>query len=104
MGKKFESALSLNELESPIISKASRSQRVVRGSMNLNENPRFEQFDVTDDPVIFNVVAGVESELWTRQPAVHARKQTHALADDLFQRVGNVGAVGWFKPAGKGVV
>lgn len=36
---------------------------LVRGSMNLNENPRFEQFDLTCGGPEFDLVAAVESRL-----------------------------------------
>ena len=36
---------------------------VVRGSMNLNYNPRFEQFDLTEGKEIYDFVTGVENEI-----------------------------------------
>lgn len=36
---------------------------LLRGSMNLNMNPRFEQFDITEGGADFDLVAGLESEL-----------------------------------------
>ena len=35
----------------------------LRGSMNLNANPRFEQFDVSDDPAIHGTVDDVMAEI-----------------------------------------
>lgn len=35
----------------------------LRGSMNLNQNPRFEQFDLTEGGADFELVAQIESEL-----------------------------------------
>lgn len=36
---------------------------VVRGSMNLNYNPRFEQFDITEGKEIYDFVQGIEDEI-----------------------------------------
>jgi hypothetical protein len=56
---------------------------VIRGSMNLNNNPRFEQFDVSDDPAVFGVVAGLEAELWQRGKALAVAELAHRDATDL---------------------
>ena len=50
---------------------------VVRGSMNLNANKRFEQFDVCDDPAIYSVVRDLEDELWRRGKPLPARELKH---------------------------
>ena len=49
----------------------------LRGSMNLNANPRFEQFDVSDDPAIYATVDDVMAEIWQRSPALPAEKLRH---------------------------
>ena len=49
----------------------------LRGSMNLNANPRFEQFDVSDDPGIYATVDDVMAEIWQRSPALPAEKLRH---------------------------
>jgi hypothetical protein len=36
---------------------------VARGSMNLNFNPRFEQFDVTEGPNVYDLIREIEDEL-----------------------------------------
>ncbi|MBK8211603.1 MAG: hypothetical protein IPK78_18260 [Rhodospirillales bacterium] len=36
---------------------------LLRGSMNLNWNPRFEQFDITEGGADFELVEGIEDEL-----------------------------------------
>jgi hypothetical protein len=54
----------------------------IRGSMNLNANPRFEQFDVSDDAVVFDVVEGVMAEMWERSAARPVHKLRHADAVD----------------------
>ena len=53
---------------------------VARGSMNLNANPRFEQFDVTDCEMVYRVMREVEDEIWQRAPAVPVARVTHAQA------------------------
>jgi hypothetical protein len=41
---------------------------LARGSMNLNYNPRFEQFDLTEGGDDFEMVAGIEDELQVLRP------------------------------------
>ena len=55
----------------------------IRGSMNLNANPRFEQFDVSDDEKIYNVVDEMMTELWERGKPLPVRKLHHASATAL---------------------
>jgi hypothetical protein len=55
----------------------------IRGSMNLNFNPRFEQFDISDGDESFDVVSGMMDELWQRGPALPVEVVTHATAADL---------------------
>ena len=55
----------------------------IRGSMNLNMNPRFEQFDVSDADGAFDVVSGMMAELWERGPALAVDQVTNATARDL---------------------
>ena len=76
----------------------------IRGSMNLNANPRFEQFDISDGPEAFDVVAGVERELWERWPALPVRALTHAaVAETLTEACSEAPkAPGWWSPAAKG--
>lgn len=40
-----------------------RMKFLLRGSMNLNFNPRFEQFDITEGGPEFDLVKGIEDEL-----------------------------------------
>ncbi len=37
---------------------------VIRTSMNLNENPRFESFDISDDLALAEFVEGVVADIW----------------------------------------
>ena len=41
----------------------------VRTSMNLNENPRLESIEVSDDPVLAGFLLRVVSEIWAEEPA-----------------------------------
>ena len=49
----------------------------IRGSMNLNANPRFEQFDVSDDAGVHGTVEAVMDEMWARAPALPVRQMAH---------------------------
>ena len=40
---------------------------VVRTSMNLNMNPRFEDFTIAHDPELFAFTDAILAELWARQ-------------------------------------
>jgi hypothetical protein len=75
---------------------------VIRGSMNLNSNPRFEQFDVSDDVAAFNLVDGMMTELWARGKALPVRELRHADATALLD-AGEVKAPppNWAPPADK---
>ena len=41
---------------------------VIRGSMNLNRNPRCEQFDIDDDPAIYKLFADYVAEIQATMP------------------------------------
>lgn len=56
---------------------------VIRGSMNLNANRRFEQFDVSDDAAVFGVVRTLEDELWERGKPLPIAELRHADATAL---------------------
>ena len=56
---------------------------VARGSANLNKNARFENFDCSDDPEVFQVVAGIETELWQRGKPLPVGKLRHSDAANL---------------------
>jgi hypothetical protein len=51
---------------------------VIRGSMNLNSNPRFEQFDVSDGGPAYTVMADVMTELWDRAKPLPVRRMKHS--------------------------
>ena len=72
---------------------------VIRGSMNLNANPRFEQFDVSDDQGIYSVVGEMMDELWERGKPLPVRELAHRDATNLLN-VSDVVPVGatWGPP------
>lgn len=41
----------------------------IRTSMNFNRNPRFEQFDLDDDPLLYAFFDSIADELYERVPA-----------------------------------
>ena len=51
---------------------------VIRGSMNLNANPRFEQFDVSDGGPAWTVMNDVMVEMWERAKPLPIRKLKHS--------------------------
>ena len=67
---------------------------LVRGSMNLNANPRLEQFDVTEGAGPADVVAGIVDELWERAPPLPVRELAHHDAQASFDLLGDRGT-GW---------
>ncbi len=44
-------------------------QIALRSSMNLNQNPRLESFEVGHDPELAGFLNGVLDQIWQRQPA-----------------------------------
>ncbi len=56
---------------------------VIRGSMNLNSNPRFEQFDVSDGGAAWDVMDDVMVEMWDRAKPLPVRKLKHGDAVGL---------------------
>ena len=42
---------------------------VIRTSMNLNQNPRLEDFTLAHDPELAGFLGGIVDEIWHRQPA-----------------------------------
>lgn len=75
---------------------------VIRGSMNLNANPRFEQFDVSDDPAIYAVVDNMMAEMWARGRPLPVRRMVHADAVDLLAASDVRDAPATWMPAGAG--
>jgi hypothetical protein len=60
---------------------------LLRGSMNLNFNPRFEQLDVTEGGPDFDLVKEIESELpWLPNNCSHADVRKASRTDDAFDQ------------------
>ena len=55
----------------------------IRGSMNLNMNTRFEQFDVSEGDAAFDVITGIMDEMWAKGPPLPVAKTTLRTAADL---------------------
>jgi hypothetical protein len=53
----------VNHAKIALVESASGFRCLLRGSMNLNFNPRFEQFDLTEGGPDFDLVRSVEDEL-----------------------------------------
>lgn len=53
----------VNHAKIATIETAGGMKFLLRGSMNLNFNPRFEQFDITEGGPEFDLVKGIEDEL-----------------------------------------
>ncbi len=62
----------------------------IRSSMNLNRNPRFEQWDLNDDPELFGFMSSWFDELAESAPRGLTFKEEDAQAAFLAARGGNV--------------
>lgn len=65
-------------------------QVALRSSMNLNQNPRMESFEVGHDPELCAFLTGVLDQVWANQP--------RRLADDAMN--GNSPATAWWEANG----
>ena len=63
----------------------------VRTSMNLNHNPRLEDFEISDDPVLADYLDPVTAEIFARQDVGEAMKRDTATVDRVFSEM-NTGA------------
>ena len=73
---------------------------VARGSMNLNANPRFEQFDLSDCAETYAVVSAVMNEIWLRAPALPVGQVRHGDAVlALDSQAATPSAPEWFHPS-----
>lgn len=68
--------------------KAGAWRIVARGSMNLNANTRFEQFDVSDSAATYDMVRTIERELWSKAKPLPVSKVAHSDADQSLAEVG----------------
>jgi len=63
----------------------------IRTSMNLNHNPRLEDFEISDDPVLADYLDPVTAEIFARQDVGEAMKRDTATVDRVFSEM-NTGA------------
>lgn len=59
---------------------------VVRTSMNLNYNPRFENFEISDDPLLYDFMQVLVDEVWNNQAAGEGFSNTPAKNKKQFKR------------------
>jgi hypothetical protein len=52
---------------------------VLRTSMNINFNPRFEDFTIADDPELYDFIMRIVDEVWARQSAGMAASTPHKI-------------------------
>lgn len=68
---------------------------VIRGSMNLNSNPRFEQFDCSDDLAVFAVLDDMMREMWAAAPAFSIQRSVRKDASAIYGLGGGVHEADW---------
>jgi hypothetical protein len=71
---------------------------LIRGSMNLNFNPRFEQFDITEGGEDFELVNCIENELPVLRPKCSNLEATNASQLGLAFEAGTLQMFGGIKP------
>ena len=75
---------------------------LLRGSMNLNWNPRFEQFDLTEGGEDFDLIERIEAELpvlpakYTNADVHAATKLGRVFSDDVISKFGTLSATTHF--------
>jgi hypothetical protein len=57
----------------------SKYKIVLRTSMNINYNPRFEDFTISNDPELYDFIMNIINEVWKRQPASMANATPHKI-------------------------
>lgn len=60
---------------------------VIRTSMNLNFNPRFEDYTIAHDPELFDFMAGIIDEIWTKQDPRMANERPQAIKDHFRDKI-----------------
>jgi len=65
----------------------------VRTSMNLNRNPRFEDFEISDDPALSGYLRTVVDEIFDRQEVGAAFEGTTTTEDGSFKQMEFIGEV-----------
>lgn len=66
----------------------------VRTSMNLNENPRLENIEISDDPALCAFLWSIGDDLWSEQPAAVFNGELPTLSSHADSGVGSRVAVG----------
>lgn len=67
----------------------------IRGSMNLNMNPRFEQFDISEGDGAYTVMRTLTDDLFSRWPAAGVSTLAHDDAREMYQQSGGTLTVDW---------
>jgi len=86
----------VNHSKLALVESASGFRCLLRGSMNLNFNPRFEQFDLTEGGPDFDLVRSIEDELpilpdaVTGEQAYRASKVHSAFSQETLNLFGKV--------------
>lgn len=86
----------VNHAKIALVESASGFRCLLRGSMNLNFNPRFEQFDLTEGGPDFDLVRSIEDELpilpdaVTGEQAYRASKVHSAFSQETLNLFGKV--------------
>ena len=75
--------------------KSDKYDLTIRTSMNLNYNPRFENFEISDDPGLLNFMEQIVAEIWdtqdmaegfTNRPSDNVRQFKTMFSDDLMNQ------------------
>jgi hypothetical protein len=54
-------------------------QIVLRSSMNLNMNPRYEDFQIAHDPELAAFIGNIMDEIWRKQPKELAEANPYSI-------------------------
>lgn len=69
---------------------------VIRTSMNLNYNPRFENFEISDDPKMLAFMRSIMDEVWSGHRVVRAsRFGRRTISGSLIRRLQRMGCRWW---------
>ncbi|NLX25549.1 MAG: hypothetical protein GXY61_06260 [Lentisphaerae bacterium] len=73
--------------------KNDRYNLVIRTSMNLNNNPRFENFEISDDPELMSFMTEIVDEIWKTQKAHEGFECSRSANDNKFSTLFNNGSI-----------
>ena len=59
-----------------VLVRAGAWRLVIRTSMNLTHNPRFENFEISDDPAMYDFMAQIVDEVWRSKTGAESFEQT----------------------------